>query len=187
MKRILDLLFLELVLKRPKLRRQITKLLYPNENVRVTLFDVLYEINKRKESFFYRAYLRSMSLNVFRHEAPQITNLALLLKSNHLFVDIGANVGLHLAVYVMLMSIFLEFKVYAFEPNPETFARLKMTAKYAMNQIMKPENICLINKGVSNSNNTLKFVNGAGSSEFGLLNKSGWQVENEITLVKYVA
>jgi|GEM_PF-516396 len=179
---------LPIVLKRPRLRRFISSLLYPNENDKVSLFGVAYEVHKRKESFLYKAFLKSDSVNIFRHETPQITSLALLIHSQDIFIDVGANVGLHSAIYAKLKNLFPQFSIYAFEPNPDTFQRLLKTLEYSNDntQYTNSEIAKCFNMGISNVNTTIEFVSGAGSSEFGVSNKSGWQIENEKTLVQCI-
>ncbi|MCH7540978.1 MAG: FkbM family methyltransferase [Proteobacteria bacterium] len=158
--RVLSYLFWKYILKSPRLRLFLTKLLVPDETITVDILSVPVAINKRKEIGYWRAYKAQFNNVLFRDEIGPLISLCLLAGEADTFVDIGANVGLYSAVIGKLQSIYPSIKVYAFEPNLDTCARLRQTLSSRKAQI---EAVAL-----SNKTGELEFVSGATSGVFGV-------------------
>jgi FkbM family methyltransferase len=152
------------IVTRPRLRRVFTALIYPDEERSVDLFGAKYFVHKQKDNSAWRAFKFTRISAIFRNEAPQLTSLALLLQPHDCFVDIGANIGLHSAVYAKLLNVYPTLQIFAFEPHPETFYRLKKSIGYNTNS----SNIHLFNLGLSDHDGVMEFALGAESSEFGV-------------------
>jgi FkbM family methyltransferase len=73
------------------------------------------------------------------------------LKPGDTFIDIGANIGLFTVYASKLVE--QQGKVFAFEPNPRTFERLKSNI-----QLNASNNVELYQKGVSDSSGQLQFI-----------------------------
>jgi FkbM family methyltransferase len=160
------------IVVRPRLRKALTMLIHPDEETSVDLFGAKYSVHKRKDTSVWRAFKYTRASSIFRNEAPQLTSLALLLRSDDCFVDVGANIGLHSAVYAKLLNIYPTLQIYAFEPHPETFSRLKKTIGYNVHS----SNVHLFNLGLSDHDGVMEFALGAESSEFGVgLADSFWR------------
>ena len=86
-------------------------------------------------------------------EAEEQNDLLLLqklLKPGQIFLDCGANIGIWTITAAACVGS--TGKVYAFEPNPATFKKLK--ANIELNEW---QNICLVPKAVGNGEQTLFF------------------------------
>ena len=85
--------------------------------------------------------------------------MCLLLEDGDSFVNVGANVGLYACTLARRLKLRPgKNRVYAFEPNPDTFGRLKLSADaLGIEAIM-----CAVSDHVG----TLEFVSGAVSNVF---------------------
>lgn len=149
------------VVRRPRLRRALTALATSDRDERVALFGTVLHINARKEHGYLRASRRlagSHSL-VLNSELPVMINLCLLMEDGDTFIDVGANVGLYSCTIGRRLRLRPgRNRVYAFEPNPDTFERLKRATA--------PLGVIAIQKGVTDRACTLEFVGGAVSNVF---------------------
>ncbi|MFT5285260.1 MAG: FkbM family methyltransferase [Planctomycetota bacterium] len=84
------------------------------------------------------------------HEFPDMSYLLHVLRSDDLFVDIGANVG----SYTLLACSAIGAKGVAFEPVPATFERLMENIR--INHL--EETVTCINKGLGAESGTLSFT-----------------------------
>ncbi|HLH77281.1 MAG TPA: FkbM family methyltransferase [Candidatus Binataceae bacterium] len=99
-----------------------------------------------------------------------------LLEPDATFVDCGANVGAWSANVASMARILPGIKVIAFEPHPDTFARLvKTMASY-------PDAECH-NFALSDRRRQLRLSEGAGSQTFGVA-RSHFQIERETRMVE---
>lgn len=174
-----------LIFKRPRVRRAITNMVYADETVEIRLYGVPLFVHKRRDSPIWRAYSWTRSMHVITDEGPQMMSLALMLRPEDVFIDVGANAGIHVAAYAKLAHIHPKFELHAFEPNPDTFSRLERGLRHPDNADIAAR-IHLYNQGVSNADSTLEFVSGAVSHEFGVLNARDAQIKTESIQVKCV-
>jgi len=87
-----------------------------------------------------------------------ILNLAALLADGDTFVDIGANAGIYVLTLARMRALLPRARFYAFEANPDTFARL---AVHAGAMGVEAHNVAL-----SDREGTLEFIGGAVSNVF---------------------
>jgi FkbM family methyltransferase len=147
--------FDQLLIKQPKLRRFITRMLYGSSPVRVPLLGAELLIHSELENGYLRAFRHSRSLSLFRDEASVLINLASLIEDDCSFLDIGANIGIYSAIISRLGHLRKNLSVFAFEVDPQTFARLKENAvKHGFNA----ENVAL-----AETEKDVQFVRGAVS------------------------
>lgn len=93
---------------------------------------------------------RLCRLIYFGFEENELNFMKKYLRNGDVFIDIGSNIGL----YSLIASSFIgkEGSIYAIEPTPETFSRLKKNI--ALNNF---KNINTLNFGLSNSENVVDF------------------------------
>jgi FkbM family methyltransferase len=145
-------------LKQPKLRRFVTRFLEGDKDSDVSLLGATVRINSIKEHGFLRTSRIISTSSLLRDEVPVIINLAALLSAGDTFVDIGANVGVFSLTFARLRPLLPGLKIHAFEPNPDTFARLVVQAE--------PLGIVCHNLALSDRSGSLDFVSGAASNIF---------------------
>jgi len=145
----------QLFIKQPRLRRMITRMLYGSSPVRVPLLGADLLIHSELENGYLRAFRHSRSLSLFRDEAGVLINLASLIEDDCSFLDIGANIGIYSAIIARLGRLKKNLSVFAFEVDPQTFARLSENAR---RHGFRAENF-----GVGDSEKEIQFVRGAVS------------------------
>lgn len=149
------------LLKRPHLRRFFTKLLHGSDDRDVNLFGSRLRVNALKENGYVRAakILSASHSLVVTSELPVLLNLAMLMADGTTLVDVGANIGLYSCTLGRRRLLKPGAnRIYAYEPNPDTFARLRQSAEGL--------GLDLINKAVGNQTGKLHFVGGAVSNIF---------------------
>ncbi|MCF4967969.1 FkbM family methyltransferase [Nostoc sp. CMAA1605] len=114
-------------IKKPYIRRFVTKLIEGDKEKKVELLGCSIQVNSIKENGYLRASRMAKFSSLFRDELPIIIHLAALLAHADAFVDIGANVGIFSASLAKIKQIYKDINFYAFEANPDTFLRLKQT------------------------------------------------------------
>ena len=142
-------------IKRPKLRRFLTRSIYGSSRVPVSLLGADIIINSELENGYLRAFRKAKWLSVFRDEASVLINLASLIDDNCTFVDAGANVGIYSAVISRLAAVKRNLSVMAFEVDPETFSRLSENARRYGFQVK--------NVGLAECEKKVEFIRGAVS------------------------
>lgn len=147
------------ILRNPKLRLKLTRLLVKDRDLQVEMFGSRMVINSIKEIGYVNAYESTLSNVVTRDEVGSIINLALILESGDSFVDLGANVGLYSTILSRLHHVFPNLSYYAFEANPDTHARLCRTLEHG------PVTVECI--ALSDREGALQFCSGAVSGAFG--------------------
>jgi FkbM family methyltransferase len=115
------------VMKQPRFRTLLTRILVPDREKDLSLFGAKVRANSRKEIGYFRTENAVNSAHLLRDEVPTLISLALILKSDDTFVDVGANVGIFSAVMSRMAALNPSFRIYAFEPNPDTAVRLRAT------------------------------------------------------------
>jgi len=145
-------------LKKPRLRRLLTKWYYGNADKTVNIFSTSLYINSIKENGYLRASRYGERSSVFKDEVTTLINLALFISDDTTFVDVGANVGLFCSTYERFQKLYQDFNIYAFEANPDTFKRLQKTAE--------GKNIQIFNIALSDKEEKLEFVQGVVSHVF---------------------
>jgi FkbM family methyltransferase len=112
-------------IKKPALRRAITRWLERDEDLLLDLFGSRLCVNSIKEHGYLRTYRRTRWSSLLRDEMAVIVNLALLMEDGDTFVDVGANVGVFTCLLARAgLLAGRSHRFYAFEANPDTYARL---------------------------------------------------------------
>ncbi len=145
-------------IKKPLLRKFLTRLYYGDKNKPVDIFNTHLYINSIKENGYLRASNYAYKSSVFRDEVPALINLASFISGDTTFVDIGANVGLFSATFQRFQILYKGFRIYAFEANPDTFRRLAKTTAHT--------EIKAFNNAISNDEKELEFITGTVSHVF---------------------
>src|SRR2546423_7846432 len=86
-------------IKKPLIRKFVTKLYYGNKDKSISLFNAPLYINSIKENGYLRAYKYALKSSAFKDEASALVNLASFISACSTFVDAGANVGLFSSVF----------------------------------------------------------------------------------------
>jgi FkbM family methyltransferase len=163
--RLVDAVYSGVVLRIPWLHATLLRLLRPDKDVAIEIFGSRLEINKRKESYYWRAYRLARSSPVLWRETGPLLSLALVLQPGDTFVDVGANVGLYSSILVRLRRLQPTVRFYAFEANPDTAKRLKTG--------LPAGEVTVIERAVSDHEGMLTFAQGSSSLTFGVARNSG--------------
>lgn len=150
-KKILD----QYLIKKPRLRELLTKIIYGSSDVSINIFGSGLIINTLRENGYFRASKKIKNSSLLEDEVPVIMTLLSLMENNGCFVDVGANIGIFSSIFARKAKLFKEFQVFAFEVNPETFKRTKANAD--------KNGFKAFNIGISKTKKMLKFVEGAVS------------------------
>ena len=151
-------------LKKPGLRRFVTQLLEGDRDCLIDLFGGSMVVHSVKEHGYLRSSRIANSSALLRDELPVMFNLAALFAAGDTFCDIGANIGVYSITYQRFSRLLSDFRIYAFEANPDTFERLE---KNLANQSAK-----CVNAAISDHDGVLDFVAGAVSHVFTTLDNS---------------
>jgi FkbM family methyltransferase len=157
-------------MRNPRLRRFVTSLVVPNQNRFIDLLGARIFVNRRSEIGYWRAAQAQRRNIVFADEVPTLLRVAALIEADTTFVDCGANIGLFTAVLYPLRRLHPGLTFHAFEPHPDTFARLKETLR---DTDTKLENVAL-----SNAEGALTFASAATSGAVGVPH-SHFQIADE--------
>lgn len=142
-------------IKKPIVRRAITKLLYGEKSKWVNLIGNSVFVNSLLENGYYRASQLSSNSSFLRDELPIIIRLANRVSNATCFVDVGANIGIYAILMSRFKNIYPDFKVFAFEVHPGTYSRLNKNAEaYGFQSF---------NTGLGEKEATVDFVGGAVS------------------------
>jgi FkbM family methyltransferase len=159
-------------LKKPLIRRFITKLLAGDRERRVPLLAGDYLVHPVREHGLFRASRLARTCSVFRDETPVLIHLAGLLRNGDTFLDIGANIGVFAAAIARFRSLYPDLKIYAFEPNPDTARRLRANAESL--------GVTVLEIALSDRTGSHEFVDGAVSSVFATIeNASPYSIKSE--------
>ena len=107
-------------------------------------------------------------MQVYVTNIPEIEFCKKEIKKGDTAVDIGANIGLYTLFFSKLVGA--TGKVIAFEPDPENFDVLKKNI-----ELNKITNVTLVQKGVSNKNETMKLYKSHASGAHSLVRNAKWQ------------
>ncbi len=158
LRRRFDLFVNKYFIKRPSLRRAVTKLIEGDREIEIDLLGAHFTINSIKEHGYLRSSRLSKKASFLSDEIPILINLANLLSEAEAFVDVGANIGIFSCTLARLKRLKPRLKFYAFEANPDTYARLESNAQLF--------GIDTANLAISDHDGTLEFVSGAVSHVF---------------------
>jgi FkbM family methyltransferase len=162
-------------LKRPLVRRVLTKLIAGDREKKVTLLSTDYQVHTVREHGSFRAARLAKTCSLFRDELPVLIHLAGILHDGDTFLDIGANVGIFAVNIAKFCNIYSNLSVYAFEPNADTARRLRLNAE--------PLGVGVFAFALSDRDGTLEFVDGAASNVFTTIeNASVYSIANERSL-----
>jgi FkbM family methyltransferase len=145
-------------LKKPLVRRFLTRLIAGDREETVTLFAQDYQVHTVREHGLFRASKLAPTCSLFRDETPVLIHLAGILGDGDTFLDIGANIGIFAVNIAKFRTLYPGLRVYAFEPNRDTARRLRANAE--------PLGVEVFNLALSDHNGTLEFVDGAVSNVF---------------------
>ncbi len=163
-------------IKKPYLRRAITRLCYGERDVCVNLLGAELLINSAKENGLFRAWKMSRYSSLLRDELPVLITLAGLLRDGDFFIDVGANVGIYTLVFERLRAVYSRFDLCAFEAHPETFKRLE--------QSCRKRGIACYNVALSDKEGELDFYEGAVSHVFITVdNASAYSIRDRVITV----
>jgi FkbM family methyltransferase len=144
-------------IKAPRVRRAVTRVLEGDHDQTVEVLGTTLSVNTIKEHGYVRASRLCQKSSLLRDEVAVLLNLAFVMTTDDTFVDVGANVGFYTHTFGRLTTAFNGPKVYAFEPNPDTFARLKRSARAGVDTR---------NAGASDEKGRREFIAGAVSHVF---------------------
>lgn len=139
----------------PRVREALTKVIYGSKDTDIELFLHQVRVNILLENGYYRASRRARGSNTLRHESAILQRLALFIEDDMTFVDIGANIGLFSLSIAEVSNLYPNFKVIAFEANPDTAKRLQVNAaRYGFEALHCP---------LASTEREIEFVGGAVS------------------------
>ena len=162
-------------LKRPLVRRFLTSILAGTREVKVVLLAREIQVHTAREHGYFRASKLSRTCSLLRDELPVLIHLAGLLQDGDTFLDVGANIGIFCMNIASFRIIYPNLQVYAFEPNPDTAARLRANAE--------PLGVKVFSLALADQNGSLEFVDGAVSNVFTTIqNASSYSIRRERSL-----
>ena len=145
-------------IRKPKLRRFVTRLLYGNRDLDIEILGTRIRINTIKENGYFRAARLARTRGLLRDEVSVLLNLSCLFSNGDTFVDVGANVGIYCLTFARFRLFYADTRFYAFEANPDTYSRLAPNAKAL--------GVVAYNLAISDFDGVLEFVGGAVSHVF---------------------
>jgi FkbM family methyltransferase len=146
------------LVKQPKVRRAVTRLIEKDRDLSVPLFGGAICLNTIKEHGYLRASRAVKWSSLLRDEVPVLLSLAMLMEDGDTFVDVGANVGVFSCTLARRRRLDANTRVFAFEANPDTYQRLI--------QSCQPCGVDAHHVAISDREGTLEFVGGAVSHVF---------------------
>jgi FkbM family methyltransferase len=118
-----------LLLKQPRVRRALTRLLEGDRDLDIVLMHTAIHVNTLREHGYVRAS-RMMPRSSFLHdEASVLLALGGVLPFADAFIDIGANVGVYSKILHRFRSLYPHLRFHAFEADPDTARRLAATLR----------------------------------------------------------
>jgi FkbM family methyltransferase len=162
-------------IKKPRIRKILSMLIYGNKDNEICLFDTRLFINSIKENGYFRAAKYAQRSSVFKDEISPLINISNLISASSTFIDVGANVGLFSSTMARFQNIYPDLEIHAFEANPDTFDRLQKT--------VAGTRIKIYNNAISNQSKDLEFVQGAVSHVFAVKEKANsYHYKNAATI-----
>ena len=116
-----------LILKQPRLRRWLTRLIYGNREIDIPLLHCPVRVHTIRENGYVRASRLGETSSFYHDEAPVLLALAGLLPWADTFVDCGANVGIYSKLLERFRTLYPQLEFHAFEADPDTARRLAAT------------------------------------------------------------
>ena len=176
--RALKQLVWHFVLRKPALRVRLQKLLVRDRTATHEILGINVHINSRAEIGYWRASDLQHRAILLRDEVPQLLSVVACLRPGMLFVDAGANVGFWTMQVAKLRHLLPGIGIYAFEPAPDTYAKLRTS-------IGDAPDIRTFNLALSDSARQVAMVSGATSGVFGVPS-SDFQIKDREMLVEAV-
>jgi FkbM family methyltransferase len=162
-------------IKQPLLRRAVTRLLEGDCEKQVEVTGTKLTVHTIKEHGYLRASRLCRNSSLLRDELSVIINLSLLLNESDTFIDVGANVGFYTHTAARFAKLLPGMRVYAYEANPDTYARLVREA---------PRHVRARQIAISDRAGSLDFVEGAVSHVFTVSGKaSRYSIEERVVCV----
>ena len=144
-----------LLLKRPRFRRWLTRLIHGDHDRDVFLLHDRVRVNTIRENGYLRAARLGVTSSFYNDEAPVLMALAGLLPWADTVIDVGANVGIYSKLLHRFTSLYPSIEFHAFEADPETAQRLAATLADTRAHVYQV--------AVSDANTRLRFTRGAVS------------------------
>lgn len=116
-----------LLLKQPRVRRWLTRLLEGDRDTDVSLLHTPVHVNTIREHGYLRASRMIARSSFLNDEVSALLAIAGLLPEADAFVDVGANVGIYSKILHRFAAIHPDLRFYAFEADPDTARRLAVT------------------------------------------------------------
>jgi FkbM family methyltransferase len=158
-------------IRRPALRRFITRSLEGDRDYVISLFGVTMTVNSIREHGYLRASRIGKWSSVFGDEAGVLMSLASLLPFVDTVVDAGANVGLFSVTLGRFQKLFPALRIFAFEADPDTYSRLGRNVSppgqtaYHFALSDEPGNLTFVRGAVSHVTTTLDQANAYSLNE----------------------
>ena len=145
-------------IKQPRLREVVTRALYGSGECDVRLCGVELTIDRLRENGYLRASRKTRGSSLLAQEINVANVLSRISGSVDTFIDVGANVGFFSCLMARNGKLSPGFRTLAFEPHPDTFARLERNARrYGVEAY---------NLALGKADEQLVFVDGAVSHVF---------------------
>ena len=157
--RTVKFLIWRLILRNPRFRRVLQKMLFGSGEREISLIGQPLTIDAQEEIGYRRAADAQTHNIVFRDEIPQMMSVMSFLEAGATFVDIGANVGLWTINAASILQLMGRGRVISVEANPDTFARLSRN-------VARFSNVDAFNVALSDQAGELTFYGGAASGVF---------------------
>jgi FkbM family methyltransferase len=171
-------LIYRLVLRHPRLRLWLTKLVAGDRELEVRLIGDIFRVHSIAEFGLVRAARLAESSSLLRDELPVLLNLANLFRDGDVFIDVGANIGVYSKLISRLQTFCPRLRVVAFEPHPATFQRLKENLRMTSAEVH-----CV---ALSGSARRLRFSEGSASAVFSA-EKSPFSLRNRAVWIETLA
>src|ERR1700733_1686273 len=91
--KLFDQFVYRVVMRNPKFRKVLQKIIYPSGTRKVSLLGQEFLIDVQSELGYYRASIANNTNIFFRDEMPQLLTFSAALRPGMTFVDAGANIG----------------------------------------------------------------------------------------------
>lgn len=115
--------------RHPRLRQMLTRMVFGNRDLDVSIFGLQFRINSLKENGYYRASGFCRKSSLLRDEVSVLCTLSSLLRRDTIFIDAGANIGLFSSMIARLAPLYPGMSVMAFEVDPLTYDRLAVNSR----------------------------------------------------------
>lgn len=166
------------IIKSPKVRRTLTKLIYGSGKREVRLAGGIYQVDAIRENGYLRASRLSARSQFLSRELDVLNICSMLAAEADIFIDVGANIGTVAGSVARSAHLCAKtLKVIAIEAHPDTYERLSQNGSSIGFECH--------NLALSDQRGELTFVDGAVSHVFTTVeNASRYNIASEKITVK---